>query len=820
MTVFRDPAPRFTLDYVQANVVSPAPAWNGTAGSGFGTVPTDPARATAKPALRLLTPPREVFADTLVVGVAAFALDGGSLAETGGLQEVVCHFEGGSVSIARPSVQEIVDANGNRVRYLGWWAVLKRPEGDSGNFREGQVYFEAVPRDATMQRRVIGPFAYLMSDTLHDIDITVAPSQSELTDKRYQTRDAALARVKQLSPKNPRVTIAEPGKYTMGDNGVSSWDINGWCSIRASVPGVSIGKLAYTTDAAGVQIVQRLPLRLQGENLSMDFRHVTEMQGGARIWFDGCSIIASGDGTENLRRGVPPTLGVWLVRGTSFGSNAWYTECHATGVHHCYTMATLARGCTADDVAGDVFTDAVCAIGCSILNYDNRFWYSDRPMMEVAYNGAGAATLARSGSVGGGGAGGGLFTATFDGNQSTFQTGNQEAHYTGALGDGYWPQDLADWLNSLPGWNANVLDNRFAAAYACLANGKGQGFAATAIGAAPLTIYACYDGHGDFWQQNNAAVDENVIIADNIATNLQAQGFFVSPTLGTDVFSRDMIFVNNGLHFDPVVFGYWNYAVGTSQLGRQNNKQSHVVLAHNSLAGQNLYIRTDNAGMDFGDYCAVIGNVVRAITWGGAADADLALVGNHLYGGVSAPELATGTTTGGDESTLFVDAAAGDFSPAGALLNAPLVRAARFDRTLAVRGEYTARGAIGSAAIAPPPVINLLDGTGAWTQQSGSGTMAGNDGIVTITDGGDGDRLQSNPAMAYDTAYRLTATVSGLSGTLRFYAGPDALPGDDIAANGAHLIPFSTGSGGARDKLRVVCVGATSANIDMILEAI
>lgn len=41
------------------------------------TLPTDPVRTAAKPALRLLMPPRQRFTNTLVVRVVALANNGG-----------------------------------------------------------------------------------------------------------------------------------------------------------------------------------------------------------------------------------------------------------------------------------------------------------------------------------------------------------------------------------------------------------------------------------------------------------------------------------------------------------------------------------------------------------------------------------------------------------------------------------------------------------------------------------------------------------------------------------------------------------------------
>ncbi|MGB3166556.1 MAG: hypothetical protein WBA68_07270 [Alteraurantiacibacter sp.] len=684
----------------QSATVQPGEQWSGIAGSGFTDPPTDPVRTTAKPALRLLVPPRQVFTDRLLVGVAAYANDGGTLFDNVGLERVDVFFESDTpVSIPAPEYRSFTDANGRPVAYFGWWIELERPAGHVGYFNEAQLYFEAIPRDPTMQNRVIGPYIYLPSATLHDVEMEVAPSQPAIANTRYPTLDQALIRIKQLSPKNPRVRILEPGRYAIGDNGVSKWDLASWCSIEASVPGVVIGKSGYTTDAAAIQRVQRLPVRFAGANLALDFRDVTELQGGFRVWFDGCELMASGAGRENLRRGIPPTVGVWLVRGSDFGVDAWFTEATARDVHHCFSLATLARGCRAEGTAGDLFTDALCTIGCEVSGHDNAFWYSDHPMLTVSYDGPEAtATLERSGGVGSSGAGGGVFTARWGANSASFAVGTTEAFHTGTMGDGYWPQDVADWLATLLGWSASVVDNRFAAAYAALPGGKGLGFPATDVAAAPVTLQAMFDGHADFFQQNNNAVQENIVLADNRATGLQAQGLFVSPTYWQAVGSRDIMVVNNALHFDATPSGYWDARNALSQFGREFNAQSHVVVAHNTLAGQAVLLRKAKTDCDFDAYCLMRANVFDALTWeAGVTDPDLALEDNHLLAGGLAPAGSSGTTSGGDIGTLLADAAAGDFAPQGELLGALASAVLEYDRRGTRRAAVTAKG-----AVAPP----------------------------------------------------------------------------------------------------------------------
>lgn len=168
--------------------IVPGEGWTGIAGSGFQSVPVDPVRTVGKPAMRLLVPPNQVYTDRMVVGVYAGANNGGTLIDNMGLEKVVVHFEGRVIDIAEPSLQSFNDANGNAVSYFGWWIELRR-DGRNG---AANLYFEAVPKDPELQRRVMGPYAFFPQTEMHDYTVTVAPSQFEIPGFRYRSITAAL----------------------------------------------------------------------------------------------------------------------------------------------------------------------------------------------------------------------------------------------------------------------------------------------------------------------------------------------------------------------------------------------------------------------------------------------------------------------------------------------------------------------------------------------------------------------------------------------------------------------------------------------------
>ena len=187
--------------------LAPQASWTGMAGSGFATTPVDPVRTTAKPALRLLTPPFQWFTDTLDVGVVAAANDSGSMLNTLGIAEVSFYFEGNSVKVLAPSWHVIDTAVGPR-RYFGWWVRLKKPPLKSG---DGHLYVEAVARDVTMQKRVIGPYVFSPRAVQHDAYLSVTPSAAAIAGTRFQSLAAALGWCKANGKTNPLVTITEPG---------------------------------------------------------------------------------------------------------------------------------------------------------------------------------------------------------------------------------------------------------------------------------------------------------------------------------------------------------------------------------------------------------------------------------------------------------------------------------------------------------------------------------------------------------------------------------------------------------------------------------
>ena len=376
--------------------LEPSGTWNGTAGTGFASAPTDPTRTTAKPFLRMLTVPHQAFTDTQLVGVLAGANYLGSLTDNMGLQKVRFHYEGGTLDVAAPSLQSFQDANGNTVRYFGWWATLAHNDVNG----LANLYVEAFPKDGTMQNRVIGPFRFAPSATLFDKEVTVAPSLSEVAGVRYQTLAAAIGYHRGNASKRPRITITQAGVYDPEPQGANYTALETRLVIDATAP-ATIRRATYdfTTGRIDTRVTG---LEFRGSNITFDFLNSALLErsiglGGAGTvnhWFNGCNITNSG-GRDYLVRGLNHDLSPIMVRGAEW----CLTECTVTNMYRVGANALIARGNACSNLYNDQFNAAGVAIGNTVDGINSTFYTAELACIRAQYTGAGAtATLEMSGA--------------------------------------------------------------------------------------------------------------------------------------------------------------------------------------------------------------------------------------------------------------------------------------------------------------------------------------------------------------------------------------------------------------------------------------
>ncbi|AKQ40995.1 hypothetical protein CP97_01415 [Aurantiacibacter atlanticus] len=649
-------------------LVAPVAAWNGTAGSGFSSAPEDPARTTAKPACRLLVVPWQVFTDELTVGVFAAASNGGTLLDNLGLEKVIFHFEGASVDVLAPTYHSFIDANGSTVKHLGWWATLKRPAGHVGDFDEANLYVEAVPSDAAMQRRVVGPYVFLPSATLHDGSVTVAPSGADFT-----TLQGALDATNSAGYKNPRITFTGDGNYQIVLAGGAA---AGWNTIDAA-PGVTatiVGPDNPDFEGLSGKGRQRIngTLKFTGSGIVIDMAEYIELYPNHPTrypWFDGCRITDSKGFTASWRGRHKANFVGWAIKGESY-----FTECEIDNLFNCPDDAVLARGIHVRDCYNDVFNDALCVVGCRVEDHDGRFWNDNRLAMTVTYTGPEAtAYIQRTSSVGG-------IRINWGANSADLTIGTTEADY--AANTNYSVRNVVDFINSYSadGWSATLIDDTHWAASLCKFNKKGAGFSATNVKDATLSLYTAFDIHADIYQRGNSGTLENVVVYGNYGHDIVAQDLFFAGAM------RDTIAINNAFHNKT------DASTSIDLASQLNSAHSHVVVAHNTLASQRFVLRND-LNYDPDAYCLFANNSIKSFTWSATADADLEVADNHFISG-SVPAGSVGTTIGGSTDTLYTDAANGNFTPAGDLLTNSAGPLAYYDFAGETRKGQAAKGAL------------------------------------------------------------------------------------------------------------------------------
>ncbi len=669
-----------------ANLV-PGSAWTGVSGSGFATVPTDPLRVTAKPALRLITPANQHFGNAIDVGVIAMANDRGTLRDNFGIQSVTFHYEGNSVSVMAPSWNAIQTERGARV-YFGWWVRLRKPANQTG---QAQLYVEAQANDPALQRRVIGPFNFSPTATEYDLELEINPDLPVIAGQRYQSFWPAISYARSQAPHNPRFLITKPGKYeierspTGAEAPTDQYAITGRYTIEASVPGVSIGRFGYVNDALASIPSHRTYWRLKGANITFDTRFATNFTARAtstfpndiQHWMDGITITTTDPtGKDELFRGGTTPRSSQVVFGFPH-----YTECHFIRQNTPCNAANLVRGCLVEDSSQDIISNARCVVHSIFEHSDQDFWNSDTPAFTVTI--PTGDTLSRAGGNYSSGTGGGVWTAVVSGITRTFDVGNgselyflrtPSGGYKGVSGiGGYWVSDVVNWLNTLPGWSATISPD-FAARdrVACALSRPGlvgQGFdvarGTQIIGNGTAhTIVWNVNTHGD-WHQHTSGVIENSIIAFNRGWDLEVQLVFLAPILSNGVAgTRDYFIVGNALSVKPEpVPGNWNPDSSASQLSRPQD-MSHCVIAHNTFANQRLILNFTPGNVRDGGYNLIKNNAVRAMIWlGGVVARGVKVDGLLIHQGQTVPDGVTNYIVAGNADTLFANFASGDFTP-------------------------------------------------------------------------------------------------------------------------------------------------------------
>lgn len=668
---------------VPVTTLAPSALWNGTPGSGFaGAPPVDPPRTSAKPICRLMGPPNIHFTDELVLGVFAGANFGGSMLENMGLEKVIAHCEGARFDIMAPSFFLAEDRGGILRRYLGWWVVLKHP----GRHGHLQVYFEAVPKDRAMQARVIGPFQFSPQAQAHDHTIEVAATPAEIAGQRYKSLTNALNYLTSVSAQNPLITITEGYDGDLPSANLHGGG-HGYTTITATAP-VIFRKAGPATGNAMLFRPRVDGLWFKGPNITFDFQFASaiyhENPANRQHVFEGVNFIRSGPRYHLYQGGAWPTF--FIAR-----HKPYYLECTISNIGNPCTNATLVRGCLLEGGYDDVASFSDAMINNTIRNWKSAEYRHQIDALRVHYTGPGAtATIELSG---GNGANNRVLTARVNGTSvDAFTLHNSEAAF--AANTNYSVQNVADWLNTLPGWSATVLDSsRRAVTLSRRGNVPlGGAFAELDARTQPITLVTAIDMHSDLWQMSfSGNNNDNLVFYGNLCHDQFTQSVF----FGASQPVRDAIIANNAFDLDQ------NDPEFPGLISQLRGPQSHVIVAHNTFGNQNLVLRADtNYAPD--SYCLIANNVAPQINWGGTANPAITLANNHLMQGASVPVGSVGTVVAGTRANLLRDPAQGDFTPLGPLLGHPRPPVLRFDMAGQARGVPAANGALaGGEDVAP-----------------------------------------------------------------------------------------------------------------------
>ena len=613
----------------------------------------------------------------------AAANNNDSLYDNLGLEKVQVYFENDTpTDILRPRVHTFNDVNGVTRSYFGWWVTLKKPASVSGH---ANVYFKAIPKDVTMQSRVIGPYQFSPQVSQYTHEIEVNSTLSVVAGSRYQTLTAAFDYLRTQAAQNPRITITGGTRYAMPIPSLTYTVLNGYVHVRATTP-VTLG--ATTTYDGTSNTNQMRPrvtaLHFVGNNLTFNFDEYPNYysETGARLWLDGINVTNTRAGTPILYRN---TFGIFYS--SLWRESPWITECSFTGKGYTLFSAAcnLVRGNTYTGTNADLFNDSLCVVGNVATNLSSTEYTTDRAAITIRYSGAGStATVEQSGGAGDDNRNitfkvAGTTVGTFTADTSNDAVTGYAASLANSPNARYTVQDLADYVNTLSGWTATVTSDAIAAHWLGKAGGAAGSFAATDAKTADLILYSNISVHADLYQMGSA--QENVVFANNVASGCIAQMLFLAPDVGTS--GMDIVVIGN-------VFGTDASDTHSSQWGKK--PFYHTVIAHNTWDHQDMLLRPSQS-LNCDAYCLFANNVLPALSWTGTPDADLAIKDNHLFAGGVNPTYGVGTTIGGTVSTLF----GAGFTPTGELLTNLKTATVGRDTNNAVRPSLDAAGAVTSA---------------------------------------------------------------------------------------------------------------------------
>lgn len=685
--------------------LSPSPDWDGTATSGFdgsyGATPSDPARTTAKPAAKVLEPAYQRFTDTLTIGLIAFAIDNGSLIN--GINYVRAHCEGNTVDIFEMSFRTLTREDGSTYECLGYWVDLARNSAIEGY---ANVWYEIVATDATMQKRVLGPFVYGLFDTEHDWSATVGAVGADYDDIR-----TALNAARSAAAAAPLIELIDSTDYDVGDVNPLSYTPTLATTIAAA-DGVK-PRIVRPVDNVGEWRPRHLRMWIIG--VEFDLSTISQLRGETNsIFFTKRCRFARPGGRALFFSG--------LTGPSYFTDNApFQMENYYFGAYQIGNSSELMRGNTALELYGDFADRVQCAVHNIVDDLQDNNLAGTRDALTITYGGAGTAYV--SGTNGGSGADTfrdfEFWVDTGGGQVSVGSFAAWESWVHKDDGDNlYSMQDLVDYINTLPDWGATLLDGNLKAYYATDPTNVG-GFSGNdfptpiAIGAG-LTLIASIGLHQDGLAHYPGSSNNVVLFANRITTG-EGQLHYLA---GSNNDATD--FYSTGNLFEQIAGSNL-----VSNMDQFSSAASNVVILHNTWSRQVVEYDISASSDPYNTFSNNVADMIRGDA--GVATGD----NNHVQSdGSGSPATGfTNTVTAGTRATLYVDADNFDFTAAGELASNPKTSIARYDQAGERRDAIGPVGAYGG--IDPGPIT--FGGTAAAPSVTSSSILGTAEHGQTLT---------------------------------------------------------------------------------------
>lgn len=688
-------------------LAGPGVLWNGTSGSG-GAAPVDPSHTGPQGILRLVTVPNVLVSDGLLVGVRGGCFEG--------YNQILCHVEGNIYDVTEQSRESYVDVNGNTQWITGNFVKLDLTKFPEDVFGEIAVYFEAIPNNPGILKKVLGPFRYFRPDPADPKSNRVILFGSSYPNDStpggpYKNLTAALTYARSQAFWAPEVRCMDTGEYTI--NGLGGRNLSGTRIAITAAEGVTCTIVKPDqTDFTGIRPTFN-GLEFRGSNVIYDQKNIFTLwwetnelsstphaQGtlngtvANQHHFNGC-VVTNSMGRYPLWRGY--TVGEGIARG-----NALYTECTVSRIRgdKCFQSAGLVRNNICSELPADVFVLANCVIGNRLQDCKIGGYYANDVTARVSYTGAGSATLQRIGSANGGTSNDYTLRLVYNGTTTDIVI---------VKGPGFATmQSLADQVNALPGWNFENLYNsnwthpldRSTMAMSINGSGiQGGAFGPVAVTSTPLDIVTSFNIHADGFQAISGSTNLekiNCVYVDNIGFDMNWQFFLIQSTTTTKA-AQDWLIENNCSHLNTVGIGtllaqvqVWGY---------------HLLINHNTLPNQLISFngQSSNPVSEYkpDGFCEFYGNVAGGLEVTPAASdvgyGDRNYIINSPQGAGIKP---SNTVTGGSMATIINSAETGDFKPIGSLSDESnlITPKAPFDVLGNRRSSLDARGAVSIAA--------------------------------------------------------------------------------------------------------------------------